>query len=237
MKAIVILPTYNEKKNIEILIPKLQDVFKQVKKHKFSILVVDDNSPDGTADVVKKYKKRYKNLYLISGEKKGLGEAYLRAFKHVLKHYNFDVVIMMDADLSHDYRQIPEFLDYIAKGYDYVLASRYVKQGSVGFNLFRKMISSGGNFIARTITGINVRDITSGYKAIKVNLLRKIVADKFYPKGYAFQLSLLNSAIKNKAKIIEIPTIFPDRKHGHSKLSYKDIPDFIKECVRIRLKK
>ncbi len=237
MKSIIILPTYNEKKNIEILIPRLQSFFKQVKKHKFSILVVDDNSPDGTANVVKKYKKKYNNLFLIEGEKKGLGNAYLRAFRYVLKHYKFNAIIMMDADLSHDYKQIPEFLGYIEQGYDYVLASRYVKHGYVGFNLFRKIISKGGNYVARIITGININDITSGYKAITVNLLKKLVTDKLYSKGYAFQLSLLNSAIKNKAKIIEIPTTFPDRKYGHSKLSYKDIPEFVKECLRIRLKK
>jgi len=234
MKIVLILPTYNERKNIEILIPKLQDLFNQIKKHKFSILVVDDNSPDGTADVVKKYKKRYNNLFLIQGEKKGLGEAYLKAFRYVLEHYKSDVIIMMDADLSHDYRQIPEFLDYIEQGYDYVLASRYVKHGNVEFNLFRKTISKGGNFVARLITGINIKDITSGYKAVKISLLKKLVKEDLYPKGYAFQLSLLNSAIQNKAKIIEIPTTFIDRKFGNSKLNYRDILEFIRECIKIR---
>lgn len=223
MKTVIVIPTYNERKNIELLIPvlfrKMPEVF---------ILVVDDNSPDGTAKSVIHLKKRYQNLSLLKREKKqGLGKAYTHAFKEVLKDSDVDVVIMMDADFSHDPDYLPLMLSKVKEG-NVVIGSRYVKGGkTLGWALWRRVLSRGGNWYCRTITGMPIKDCTGGYNAISIQALRLIDLDAVTQSGYAFIMGLKHTLYISGAEFIEIPIIFKDRIDGVSKISNRIIKEGI----------
>tara|TARA_Y100000034_G_C6788229_1_gene352723 strand:+ start:11 stop:721 length:711 start_codon:yes stop_codon:yes gene_type:complete len=236
MKACVILPTYNEKDNIGKLLKKLLEVFKGIKDFDMNILVVDDNSPDGTQEEVKKFLG--KNIFMITGEKNGLGAAYIRGFTYAIEKLKMDVIFEMDADFSHNPDDIPRFLEEIKNGSDFVIGSRYIKGGDTpdwGFD--RKLISSGGNFFARIIAGLySVRDCTSGYRAIRTELIKKINLEDLRVKGYSFQMNLLHNAIKENGKIKEIPIIFVDRHVGTSKIERKDMYEFFINSFKLRFK-
>ena len=223
MKTVIVIPTYNERKNIELLIPvlfrKMPEVF---------ILVVDDNSPDGTSKAVLHLKKRFKNLSLLMREKKqGLGIAYTHAFKEVLKDASVDVIVMMDADFSHDPDYLPIMLSCIKEN-GVVIGSRYVKGGrTVGWSLWRRLLSRGGNWYCRTITGMPIKDCTSGYNAISAHTLRLIDLDAVTQSGYAFIMGLKHTLFISGVEFIEVPIIFKDRIDGVSKLSNKIIKEGI----------
>ena len=236
MKACVIIPTYNERGNVSQLIESLLRVFDSIKDYEMHILVVDDNSPDGTADVVQSYCQQYSNISLIKGNKEGLGSAYLRGFKWALD--KFDIVFEMDADLSHDPERVPQLLSGIEHGFDVVIGSRYVKGGSTpDWNLARKLISRGGNFFARIVGGLyKVHDCTSGFRAIRTDVLRNINFDYLATRGYAFQITLLYELYMAGARIKEIPIVFKDREYGESKLTKKDIIEFLLNSHRLRLR-
>jgi len=236
MRVCVIIPTYNEKDNISKLIDSLLDIFKLIKNFEMYILVVDDNSPDGTWELVEKYTKSYKNVHLITGEKRGLGDAYIRGFKYAID--KFDILVTMDADLSHNPKKIPEFLRQIEHGYDLVIGSRYIKGGATpDWNLQRKIISRGGNLFARIVGGLyNVNDCTSGFRAIRTDLLKKIDFRYLATKGYAFQTTSLYELYMAGARIKEIPIIFHDRKFGKTKLTKRDMVEFFLNSCRLRLK-
>jgi len=238
MKACIILPTYNEAENIGRLLTTLLNDFKEI-DDEMHILVCDDNSPDGTSDIVRQFIEKHPNVHLSVGEKKGLGVAYIRGFKFVLKNLESDVLFQMDADFSHEPREIPNFLAQIHKGYDVVIGSRYVPGGGLdGIMIHRKLISRGGNFFARHVAGLhNIRDCTSGFRAIRVSILRQIDFSRLYTKGYAFLLTLLFELSLNKAKIIEIPIRFPDRRHGQTKLNKGDMVEFFKTSLRLRARR
>ena len=226
--ACVVIPTYNEAENISILLDKIFLVTKSIKQWDLHILVVDDSSPDGTADVVKKSMKEHKKLHLLNGSKQGLGVAYIRGFTHAIKTLNPAVLFEMDADFSHPPELIPTFLKRIEEGSDFVVGSRYIKGGATpDWNFKRKLISRGGNLFARIIAGLSkVHDCTSGYRAIKVSLLKKIDLNNLGAKGYSFQMNLLYEAVVQKAKISEIPLIFRDRTKGESKMKTGDLVEF-----------
>ncbi|MCK5281788.1 MAG: polyprenol monophosphomannose synthase, partial [Nanoarchaeota archaeon] len=238
MKTILVLPTYNERENMAILIPKLEQAFKKIKKHSMHILVVDDNSPDKTADEVKKLQKKYKNLHLLMGQKQGLGVAYLRGFKHAVEKLKADILLMMDSDLSHPPEMIPDFMKEIDNGYDLVVGSRYIKGGSTpDWGMKRKLISRGGNFFARVVAGLyKVHDCTSGYRAIRVPVFKKINTRHLHTRGYAFMSTLLYELISVGAKVKELPLIFYDRKYGKTKLQRKDMIEFFLNVFRLRFK-
>jgi dolichol-phosphate mannosyltransferase len=236
MKCVIVIPTYNEAHNLPILIPKLYAEFKEAEGVSFSVLIVDDSSPDHTAQTAEKLKKWYKNLYLIEKKREGLGKAYVKGFEYCLKKLKSDIIFEMDADLSHPSRLIPFFLDEIEKGYDLVIGSRYIKGGSTpDWSISRKIISRLGNLYSRILLGVPVQDQTSGYRAIKVSFLKKINLRKINSRGYAFQNQLLYELYKKGAKIKEIPLVFRDRKHGESKLNEKDIKEFIVNTIKLRL--
>lgn len=238
MKNVIILPTYNEKENIEILIPKLEKEADKIKNHDIEILVVDDNSPDNTADSVKKFQEKYKNVHLISGEKKGLGVAYLRGFSYVIDNLKADVITMMDADLSHPPEIIPEMMKAIDEGYDLVIGSRYVKGGAIpDWNFGRRLISRAGNSFARIIAGMyKIHDCTSGYRAIRTSVLKKINTKNLNTRGYAFISTLLYELFCVGAKVKEVPLVFYDRKYGETKLKSKDMIEFFFNSFRLRFK-
>lgn len=223
MKAVVIIPTYNEKGNIERLINVLEtEVFPTIKKHEMSILVADDNSPDGTGNIVKNLTKKWKNLYLNSGEKVGLGAAYVRAMTYAIEKLNADVVFEMDADFFHDPYKIPEFLKKIDEGYDFVIGTRYSGGGSVPKNwaLNRKLLSIVGNLIVRVVfTRFSIHDWTGGYRALKKEVFLK-EKEKLVPlKGYRFQVGFLHMAVQDRFKVAEVPFQATDRTMGRSKMA------------------
>jgi dolichol-phosphate mannosyltransferase len=188
MKVVVIVPTYNEAGNIARLIDLLQPQFERM-GHNAHILVVDDNSPDGTANVVREIQQRYANVHLISGEKSGLGDAYIRGMTHALTELGAEVIYEMDADFSHKPEDVPRLMAEIDAGADLVIGSRYVPGGSIPseWGLHRRLNSFFGNIVARYVTGIyKIRDCTAGFRAIRASLLRQIDLNGLRVQGYAF---------------------------------------------------
>jgi len=238
-KACIAIPTYNENKNIKQLITELQNSFKKIPNWQFKILIIDDNSPDNTAETVKIMQEKYKNLYIISGEKKGLGNAYTRGFTYILNNFNVDYTFQMDADLQHDPKDIKRFVKKAENGFDFIIGSRYVAGGDYpNWSFKRKIYSWGANTLAKTIAGIrNVEDCTSGFRCIKTSFLKSFNLSILKTNGYAFQLSLLHAAYKKQLKITEIPILFPNRKKGESKLGQKDIREFFITAILLRFKR
>ena len=237
MKAIIILPTFNERENIKAIIRALQDQFTRI-RHDMHILVVDDNSPDGTAEVVRGLQTEYDNVHLLLGEKAGLGAAYIRGMRYALDVLQADLIFEMDADFSHKPEDVARLLSEIEAGADFVIGSRYVKGGTIPieWGLARRLNSLGGNLAARYIAGISqIRDCTAGFRAIRTALLRRIDFNALRTQGYAFQVALLHAAVKEGGKIREVPVDFIDREHGESKLGLSDVVEFVVNVWWIRL--
>jgi dolichol-phosphate mannosyltransferase len=237
MKIIIIIPTFNECGNIGALVRALLEQFKNI-QHDLHILAVDDNSPDGTADVIRSLQVGNDNVHLLSGKKAGLGTAYIRGMKHALHVLLADLVFEMDADFSHKPEDIPRLLSEIEAGADFVIGSRYASGGSIpkNWNLVRRLNSMGGNLAARHIAGIpKIRDCTAGFRAIRASLLRRIDFTDLRVQGYAFQVALLHAAQKEGGKITEVPVEFVDRTQGKSKLRFSDILEFAINVWWIRL--
>jgi dolichol-phosphate mannosyltransferase len=240
VKVVVVLPTYKERENIIRLIPELVEQFGKKHKHKFEILVVDDESPDRTAQAVKELAKKLPNIHLLTGKKQGLGAAYIKGFKYAMKKLKPDVLVEMDADFSHLPQDLPGLLKQIEKGADFVIGSRYVRGGKVpkDWSFFRKANSRWGNRFARYLAGIdNVRDCTSGFRAIKRKTLDKIDLDRLKVRGYSFQMNLLYKAYMSGAKIREVPIDFQERTWGHTKLGPGDILEFAWNSIKLRFEK
>ncbi len=222
MKVVVIIPTYNEKENIEKLIPILEEeIFPRIKNHDLHILVVDDNSPDGTAEAVKNLSKKWSNIKLNEGKKEGLGAAYIRGMNYAVEEMDADVVFEFDADLSHDPTKIPVFMERIDEGNDMVIGTRYSQGGSIPKNwgMNRKLFSRVGNLTAKMILmRFWIHDWTGGFRALKkeVFLKERDQLKKF--TGYTFQIAFLHKAVRDGFKIAEVPFDFKDRTHGKSKI-------------------
>lgn len=238
MKTTIIVPTYNEAQNIEKFLTKVLDVTKNIKGFEVDVLVVDDYSPDGTADLVKALNSP--RVKLISNSVRGLGNAYIFGFKHVLKELKSDVIMQMDSDFSHNPEDIPRMLEAVSQGYDYVIGSRYVHGGSIPENWgwHRKLNSFFGNLVTRYFVGVGkVKDTTAGFKAMKAEIFNKIDLDAFKVNGYSFQIWLLFCAIYDAgAKVKEVPIHFIDRELGESKLGLKDITEFLMNALKLRMK-
>jgi len=222
MHAVIIIPTYNEKGNIELLIEKLeQEIFPQIKTHQMSILVADDSSPDGTGEVVAELQKKYKNLELLVAKKAGLGAAYIRAMTYAIEKMNADVMFEMDADFFHDPKKIPEFLQKIDYGNDFVVGTRYSKGGSIpaDWGIHRKIMSVWGNIFIKLLFGRKgIDDWTGGYRAIKKEVFLKEKDKLGSFTGYTFQVGFLWNAVKDGFKIAEVPFNAKDRTLGKSKI-------------------
>jgi dolichol-phosphate mannosyltransferase len=215
--ALVCVPTYNERDNLEPIVRAILAADPRV-----DILVVDDNSPDGTgalADALAAKEPRVKVLHREN--KQGLGKAYLHAFRWALDA-GYAYVLEMDADFSHDPRHLPRLLDEAEAGADLVLGSRYVEGGgTVNWGVGRKLISRGGSLYARTVLGIPVRDLTGGFKCFRRRVLETIDLTAIQSSGYAFQIELTYRALKAGFQVKEIPIVFEDRRVGQSKMSRK----------------
>lgn len=233
MKECIIIPTYNERENIESLIPFIFSLLPQI-----FIMVVDDNSPDGTAAIVKILKETHPNLLLLQRNKKeGLGRAYSHAFQEVLKEPGVNKIIMMDADFSHHPDFLPSMLE--ASNYnDVVVGSRYASGGkTIGWELWRKILSKGANFYCRLITGLPVKDCTSGFNVISVKALRSIDLSKLGLSGYAFLMELKYHLWQAGAKFKEVPIVFKNRVGGESKISSHVISEGVLAPWKMILKK
>ena len=229
MRVVNIIPTYNEKENIGIMLDALIDIAKKNPRWEFVHLVADDNSPDGTGDIVRKYMKKHKNIHLITGPKKGLGHALLRSYKYAVENLGADVIIPNDADMSFDPYKIPELLAKIEEGYDVVVASRHVgKGGTEGWSLFRKLNHWFSNiFFATYVAGIKeVKDHNGNFKAIRVKgVLDQVNFDKLLEKikirGFVIQTYILYELSKYTKKFTEVPVVFKFRTRGEAKIGKK----------------
>lgn len=231
MKSIVIIPTYNEKENIQKIIPSILKL-----NLGLDILVVDDNSPDRTSITVKQLKlksQKSKIFVLDRKQKDGLGKAYIAGFKWALKN-NYQVIIQMDADLSHDPKYLKKMLEKI-ESHDLVIGSRYVKGGGIkGWGWNRKILSRGGSLYSKIILGLKINDLTGGFKCWQANLLKKIGLSSITSNGYSFQIEMNFRAAKLKAKIKEIPIVFTDRDVGKSKMSKKIVFEALWKVWKLR---
>ena len=222
MNTVLILPTYNERDNIKTLLDGIFDAWQKISGHKLTILVVDDKSPDGTWKLVNQYRKKHSNVILLTKEKEGLGSALLYGIAYALDVLHAEIIVQMDADLSHDPSSLPHFIAALDKGADFAVGSRYISGGSIPDNwgVHRKLFSIVGNAIVRFGLGYtNVHDWTGGYRAYKQSFASDSRNNLSKYQGYVFQIAYLHKSIKRGAKITEVPIHFTDRKFGHSKIA------------------
>lgn len=221
-KAVIIIPTYNEETNVTNLVTKLFAVTQTLTKWEVHIMVIDSGSPDKTKEQVEHMKKTYPKLHLENTKKEGLGKAYIHGFIAAIEKLNPYIFFEMDADLSHDPKEIPHFLEKIEQGADFVVGSRYIKGGSIPANwgFHRKLFSIGANlFVKFGFMRLNVTDWTNGFRAIKSWIVKASLNHiKNYP-DFIFQIALLDYAYNQKAVIREIPITFIDRTEGESKIN------------------
>ncbi len=234
-RGVIVIPTYNEIENIEVILEKVFALDLGV-----DILIVDDNSPDKTYEKVQEIIDT--NTYdgqlhlFIRAQKEGLGKAYVAGFKWCLER-DYPFIIEMDADLSHDPKYLPAFIENI-KEYDLVIGSRYVAGGGVvNWSPLRKFISFGGSTYARTILGISIKDVTGGFKCFRREVLEAIDLDGIISAGYAFQIEMNYRTILKGFKVKEVPIIFEDRVAGKSKMSKKIFIEALLNVVTLRLNK
>lgn len=231
---LVIIPTYNEKENIEAIILAVMSL-----DMPFDILIVDDNSPDGTAEIVKSLQNDYKNrVHLeVRQEKNGLGSAYIHGFKWALKK-NYEYILEMDADFSHDPKDLPRLVDACEKeGTDFSIGSRYVKGISVvNWDIKRILLSYFASKYVRFITRIPIHDTTAGFVCYNRKVLETINLDKIKFVGYAFQIEMKFKAWKHGFDFKEVSVIFTDRIRGESKMSGAIIKEAVFGVIQLRLR-
>jgi dolichol-phosphate mannosyltransferase len=214
-RTLIVTPTYNEKDNLPRFIDAVRSAWPEA-----DLMVVDDNSPDGTgalADAIATKDDHVKVMHRPG--KLGLGTAYTQAFKQGLAE-GYDRFFEMDADLSHDVRYLPDFIAALDGGADVVIGSRNIPGGGVeGWGVGRHFISKGGSLYSRTILGLGVKDLTSGYKAFTRRALEAIDIDTVHSNGYSFQIEMTYRALRKGMRVKEVPIVFVDRTAGRSKMS------------------
>lgn len=220
MKALVIIPTYNERDN---LAPLVEEIRLHTQAYDVSILIVDSNSPDGTGNVADQLARGHSKIFTLHQPKKmGLGKAYLDGFRWAL-HSEFDVIVTMDADFSHDPRYIPEMLSQLER-YDLIVGSRHVPGAAfVDWPFYRKLLSRFANWYARTIIGVGLCDLTNAFQCFRQKFLRAILEPEPRSEGYAFLIELKLRLLMQGARVLEIPITFKDRTRGQSKISKRVI--------------
>ncbi|HYM20925.1 MAG TPA: polyprenol monophosphomannose synthase [Candidatus Kapabacteria bacterium] len=239
-RALIIIPTYNEADNAENIIRAVLEQERRTPDVALSVLIVDDNSPDGTADIVRRLQADStigpERLHLVSRSgKMGLGTAYVAGFKYGLEH-QFDYLFEMDADFSHDPEEIPNFLREI-QSYDLVLGSRYITGANVAnWPLRRLLLSYYANKYARLVTGIKVYDATGGFKCFRREVLEAIDLNSIHSNGYSFQIEMNFRAWRKKFKIKEIPIVFVDRRAGTSKMNKSIVREAMLLVWKLKLK-
>lgn len=230
-RALVIVPTYNERENVRRIVRAIL-----AQGERFDVLIVDDNSPDGTgriADALAAENPRVHVLHRTA--KQGIGKAYLAGFRWGLSRPGYDCLLEMDADFSHDPAHLPQFLVAVRDA-DLVLGSRY-RQGRVtvvNWPILRLLLSYGGNIYARLVTGVRLEDGTGGFKCFRRRVLEAIPLDDVQSNGYAFQIEMSVRAAKKGFRILEIPIVFTDRTEGQSKMSGRIFREAVVMCWRLR---
>ena len=227
--TVVCLPTYNELENLEPMLRALGD--KGV-----SVLVIDDNSPDGTGELADRLAAELDYVDVLHRERKeGLGPAYLAGFQHALAA-GAELVLEMDCDFSHDPADVPRLVAAVETGADLALVSRYVKSGTVrNWGLLRRIVSAGGSLYARVLLGARVRDLTGGFKCYRRAVLETIDLDAIHSKGYAFQIETTYRALRAGFQVVEVPITFADREVGGSKMSKTIVAEAIWKVPALRL--
>jgi dolichol-phosphate mannosyltransferase len=230
VNPIIVIPTYNERDNIEEMIRAILNYVPTI-----SILIVDDGSPDGTGEIIRRLMQENNHIYLIErAGKMGLGTAYCRGFEFALEK-GFDVIFEMDADFSHDPKEIPRFLKEIETN-DLIIGSRYISGVNVvNWPMSRLLLSYFASIYTRVITGMPIKDATGGFKAFRADVLKKIDLKRIRSNGYAFQIEMNFKAWKAGARIKEIPIIFIDRRSGVSKMSRKIVYEAVFLVWKLRI--
>lgn len=216
MQKVVIIPTYNERSNIEPMVRKVLSL-----EGDYHLLIIDDGSPDGTASIVKELQEEYQGrLYLIEREGKlGLGTAYIAGFKWALSN-GYDYIFEMDADFSHNPDDLNRLYEACEKGADVAIGSRYIKGVNVvNWPMKRVLMSYFASMYVRVITGMKIMDTTAGFKCYRAKVLKSFELDKIRFKGYAFQIEMKFTAWKMGYNIVEVPIVFTERREGVSKMS------------------
>ena len=228
-RAVLCLPTYNERDNLEPMLRALGN--KGVR-----VLVIDDNSPDGTGPLADRLATELDYVDVLHRERKeGLGPAYLAGFRRALED-GADLVLEMDCDFSHDPNDVPRLLAAVEGGADLALGSRYAPGGGVrNWGLLRRVISAGGSLYARVLLGVNVRDLTGGFKCYRRAVLERIDLDAVESKGYAFQIETTYRALRAGFKVVEVPISFADREVEGSKMSKAIVAEAIWKVPGLRL--
>ena len=231
MKLAIVIPTYNEAETIPSLIKELFEKIKHLVE-KLDVLIIDDSSPDGTADIVRELGEKYEKITVVQRPKKmGLGAAYKEGFRHVLEKFDSELVLQMDADHSHQPSEIPNMLEKI-KNFDFLIASRHVEGSDVtGWGVGRKATHSVAGAIARICAKIEIKDSTSGFRMFKKKTLEKIDFEKIRSDGFAFQIEVLYQLKQLGMKGLEVPTIFVNRTEGSSKMGSREMMQFITMCI------
>ena len=231
MKSIVIIPTYDELNNIKKLVPELLELYDDI-----DILVVDDNSPDGTGDYIKELTKTNSRVNLIPREGKlGLGTAYVAGYKFMLEN-GYDVAFQMDADYSHDPRELGNFKKYVSE-YDLIIGSRYIHGVNViNWPMRRLLLSYFANYYTKIITGLPLKDSTGGFKCFRREVLEAIDLDNIKSNGYSFQIEMNYKAWIKGFKLKEVSIIFMDRVAGTSKMSKKIVREAIFRVWKLRFR-
>lgn len=229
MKTLVIIPTYNERENITLLVSQILQL-----PDELHVLVVDDNSPDGTAEALTAAFPSNSRVHLLKREKKmGLGTAYSAGFRYALDH-NYDMAITMDADFSHDPKYLPDLVK-AAKDNDIVIGSRYIPGGkTVNWGISRQFISRTANLLAHHFISLKPADCTSGLRLFHAEVLRKLDFESIVADGYSYHLDVLQRASSQNMKVGEIPITFADRLRGKSKVSSMEIFKALHTLVRLR---
>ena len=227
--ATVCLPTYNERENLEAMLRALAPLGVRV-------LVIDDNSPDGTGEIADRLAGELDFVSVLHRERKeGLGPAYLAGFHRALAD-GADYVLEMDCDFSHDPRDVPRLIAACEAGADLALGSRYVEGGGTeNWGAGRRLVSFGGSFYARAMLGVGVRDLTGGFKCYRRRVLETIDLDAIHSKGYAFQIEGTYRTLRKGFRVVEVPIRFIDRTAGHSKMSRAIFLEAVVRVPRLRL--
>jgi dolichol-phosphate mannosyltransferase len=236
MKSLLILPTYNEAQNIPRLLDEVLKLNEQ-RQLQLDILIIDDNSPDGTGGIVEESAKKQPTLHLLHRPgKMGLGSAYRTGFQYAIDH-GYDAVIQMDADFSHNPNDLTEFVKWL-KDYDLVIGARYIPGGSISnWNFMRRTLSRCANLYSRIVLGTAIHDMTGGFNGYRTSALKALSYDKVNTNGYAFQIEMKYRASIKKLKFKEFPITFIDRKYGVSKIPRTEVPTALLRVLRWRFKK
>ena len=229
-RALIVTPTYNERANIERFVSEVRRLAPHA-----DLLIVDDNSPDGTGDIADDLARRDPQIKVLHrAGKLGLGTAYIEAFRKGIAE-GYDLFFEMDADLSHDPKYLPDFFRALSSGADVVVGSRNIPGGAVeGWGPGRLVLSKGGSLYSRVILGVDIRDLTTGYKAFTRQALQAIDLDTVRSNGYSFQIEMTFRALKRGLRVVEVPIVFVDRTLGQSKMNSRIFREAIAIVWKLR---